>query len=123
MTEPCSKCSGTGFWQNPYDDGDRRQCFSCDGTGAAKPRVLRSPRAPRSRAPDASIMGDFLDGVVLGGDDGPRFEAPQALAPGDLDVARPCWRSRGCSRRSGRLSFTWASAPRGADGMGSSRRK
>jgi hypothetical protein len=31
--EDCRKCSGTGHWQNPRKESDKRSCFSCDGRG------------------------------------------------------------------------------------------
>ncbi|MGG6267167.1 hypothetical protein ACQ4M3_13440 [Leptolyngbya sp. AN03gr2] len=27
----CSRCKGTGFWQNPKDTNDKRSCFNCHG--------------------------------------------------------------------------------------------
>lgn len=32
----CPKCSGTGFWVNPKNSADKRECFGCKGRGANK---------------------------------------------------------------------------------------
>lgn len=32
----CPKCSGTGFWVNPKNSSDKRECFGCKGRGANK---------------------------------------------------------------------------------------
>jgi hypothetical protein len=32
-SEPCIKCSGSGNWVNPKNAADKRECFSCKGTG------------------------------------------------------------------------------------------
>ena len=31
--DPCKKCNGSGFWQNPNNLNDKRKCFTCDGQG------------------------------------------------------------------------------------------
>ncbi len=35
-SEPCRKCSGLGYWQNPKRTNDRRPCFGCNGSGSRK---------------------------------------------------------------------------------------
>lgn len=36
ISEPCRKCNGLGYWQNPNRAHDRRPCFGCSGTGSRK---------------------------------------------------------------------------------------
>ena len=54
----CPRCAGKGFWQNPRNAADRRQCFTCEGTGGiakgdtlkdAKGRVCRETIPAGSR--------------------------------------------------------------------------
>jgi len=82
----CDRCAGTGQWVNPRDPSDRRQCFTCAGTGK---RTLRSAR----RAPRAAYPGDdFFTNVQLGdgGDGGESgsFASSEPVPTGSLDVAK-----------------------------------
>ena len=40
-TEPCRKCGGTGYWVNPRNSTDKRECFNCNGTGERKTRTRK----------------------------------------------------------------------------------
>lgn len=35
-TEPCIKCNGSGYWINPKNALDKRECFTCHGKGFSK---------------------------------------------------------------------------------------
>jgi hypothetical protein len=34
--EVCDRCNGTGFWMNPNNHDDKRECFACKRTGKVK---------------------------------------------------------------------------------------
>lgn len=61
--ESCKKCGGSGAWVNPHRDDDIRDCFTCQGTGTTRPRVVRGTKIGTF---DAGSRGKVLSCTAYG---------------------------------------------------------
>jgi hypothetical protein len=61
----CSKCGGSGHWQNPRDARDKRPCFGCKGAGIAK-RTTRAKVLGENGKPEWESIDAGATGVVQG---------------------------------------------------------
>lgn len=66
-TEPCRKCSGSGFWVNPRNASDKRECFTCKGSGqfATGPAKGSDGKVVWSKI-EAGTQGTVVDHMAYG---------------------------------------------------------
>jgi hypothetical protein len=62
-TEPCRKCSGTGYWVNPRNTEDKRECFNCNGTGEFKTRTRKKDENGKQVY---VAIAEGTEGVIVG---------------------------------------------------------
>lgn len=61
-SEPCRKCSGRGYWQNPNRPADRRPCFGCNGACVRKvPAAKGTPMVVHTSGTRGKVIRTFED--------------------------------------------------------------
>lgn len=61
-TSSCTKCGGSGKWVNPRNDKDRRDCFTCKGSGTLVGNKLKNADGKQTyRELPAGLVGEVVE--------------------------------------------------------------
>jgi hypothetical protein len=66
-TAPCQKCGGSGKWTNPRNTNDKRDCFSCKGSGQHVGAKVKTDAGKQVfRVLPIGLTGQVLDWTSFG---------------------------------------------------------
>ena len=66
-TAPCQKCGGSGKWTNPRNTNDKRDCFSCKGSGQHVGAKVKNDAGKQAyRVLTIGLTGEVLDWTSFG---------------------------------------------------------